>query len=175
MPDLDALSSARLGEPLDHGLRPVEVAVVFAIRRARHIRGIDPVEQRLQILWLEQTRTDPELVLKRDVRGQRCTPLGRVGEEDVTARLEDGASRNTEAFGELVVEGRRLTCEEAVDASTPLLANPTWLDARGLGADAGPLVNHDLGARSGEVEGDGKTRDAGTDDCNLHREPEISR
>ena len=117
---------------------------------------------------------DPELVLQGHVRRERREPLGRVG-EDVTARLEDRARRNTEAIRQLGVEGRRLACKQAVDASAPLLAYATGLHARSLGTDAGSLVNHDLGASLCEVEGDGEARDAGTDDCDLHPEPMIPR
>ena len=166
--DRDPVPATRFGERLDDRLRLVEVAVLSAERGARHVRDVDSRQKPGEVVGVEELRWDAELVLQRHIRGERVSPLGGVGEEDIPAGLEHGLGARLEACRHVAVEADRLAREEAVDAGAPLLADTARLDARRLCADARPLVDDHLGTALREVQSDRQARDAGADDRDPH-------
>ena len=150
-------------ERLDHGLRPVEVAVLAAPGRADHRPGVQAGDELAGLVGRYEARRDAGGVLDGDVGAHPLERLLRVGEEKIAALPEAGSTAPPGA-PRLAVEGSRLAREKAVDACPPLLAHASRLDPGGAGPDTASLDDERREAAPAKVPRNGQPGDPGTDD-----------
>ena len=115
-------------ERLDHGLRPVEVAVLAAPGCADHRPGEEAGHELACLVGRYEARRHAGGVLDGDVGAHPLERLLRVGEEEIATLPEAELDRRLQALLRLAVEGSRLAREKAVDAGPPLLAHASRLD-----------------------------------------------
>jgi hypothetical protein len=153
------------GVGLHDRLRPVEVAVLGAVRRTEHRRHVHPGNDLGQLGRPEQDRGHAGLLLERDLAREPGQPRLTVREEDIAAFGQRPDVRSVQMLCGPAVELERLAGEDAVHARAPLLPHTARLHSRGACADAGALEDRDVRAAARQLERRREPGDPSPDDA----------